>query len=225
MILGLFCLVLTIGLYVGAKWCYQRKPSTYLSPLLVAPIAIVAVLLTVHIPYGSYDAGAKWLTAMLQPATVAFAIPLYKHFSLLKKHAMQIVASVLVGSVVAIVSSALLAKWLHLNMQMVDSLIPRSVTTPIAMGVSQLIGGIPAVTAVFVIITGLLGAVMGPVIIRLLRIENEIARGVMLGTSAHGAGTSKAFEYGSVAGTISSVAMILTALVTLCTVPWVVSFL
>lgn len=117
-----------------------------------------------------------------------------------------------------------IAKVLHLNTQIVDSLIPRSVTTPIAMGVSESIGGIPAITAVFVIMTGLLGSIIGPIIIQLFRIENEIARGVLLGTGAHGAGTSKAFEFSSITGTISSLSMILAALITLLMVPWIPVF-
>lgn len=225
MMLALFSLILTIGLYWGAKWCYKTKPKVYLSPLLTTPLLIVAFLLWTHISYESYNTGAQWLSNMLQPATIAFAVPLYKYFNILKKHATEILVSVLSGSVVAIVSSLFLARGLNLNTQIVDSLIPRSVTTPIAMGVSETIGGVPAITAVFVIMTGLMGAVIGPIVIRLLRIENEIARGVLLGTSAHGAGTSKAFEFSSIAGTISSLSMILAALITLCVTPWLMTLM
>lgn len=106
----------------------------------------------------------------------------------------------------------LLAKWLHLSGELATSLVPRSVTTPIAMSISQSIGGVPSITAVFVILTGVLGTLMGPTVLRLFRIDNEIARGVSLGTAAHGTGTSKAFELSSLTGTISSISMILTAL-------------
>lgn len=123
------------------------------------------------------------------------------------------------GSVVAVLSSALLAKWLRLDSGLIHSLIPRSITTPIAMNVSATIGGIPAVTAVFVIMTGLLGAIMGPSIVKMLRIDGEIARGTLLGTGAHGTGTSKAFELSSLTGTISSISMVLAALFTLAVAP------
>ncbi|BAU26326.1 putative murein hydrolase (TIGR00659 family) [Aneurinibacillus soli] len=225
MMLAFFSFILTIMLYVGAKWCYQHKPKVYLSPLLITPLLIIAFLLWTHISYDSYNTGAKWLSDMLQPATIAFAVPLYKYFNLLKKHATEIIVSVLSGSVVAIISSMLIAEGLHLNTQIVNSLIPRSVTTPIAMGVSTSIGGVPTITAVFVIMTGLLGAVIGPVLIRLLRIENAIAQGALLGTAAHGAGTSKAFEFSSIAGTISSLSMIIAALITLCVTPWLMSIM
>lgn len=222
MMISLFSLIFTMSLYWGAKWCYKHKPKVYLSPLLTTPLFIVAFLFWTHISYESYNTGAKWLSNMLEPATIAFAVPLYKYFNILKKHATEIIVSVLSGSVVAIVSSLCVAKVLHLNTQIVNSLIPRSVTTPIAMDVSESIGGIPTITAVFVIMTGLLGTVIGPIIIRLLRIENEIARGVLLGTGAHGAGTSKAFELSSITGTISSLSMIMAALITLCMAPWLV---
>lgn len=115
---------------------------------------------------------------MLQPATVAFAIPLYKYFPILKKYAVEIILNVAVGSCIAILSTAFIAKWFHLSGGLVDSLVPRSVTTPIAMNVSEMIGGMPAVTAVFVILTALLGTIIGPMVIRYFRIDNEIARGV-----------------------------------------------
>ncbi|RJS60872.1 CidB/LrgB family autolysis modulator [Bacillus sp. PK3_68] len=222
--IALCSLVFTICLYWGAKWCYKRKPKVYLSPLLTVPVLVVGCLFLTHTSYESYDMGAQWLSRLLEPATIAFAIPLYKYFNILKKHAAEIIISVLSGSIAAIFSSMAIAKVLHLNTQIVDSLIPRSVTTPIAMGVSESIGGIPAITAVFVIMTGLLGSIIGPIIIQLFRIENEIARGVLLGTGAHGAGTSKAFEFSSITGTISSLSMILAALITLLMVPWIPVF-
>lgn len=151
---------------------------------------------------------------MLQPATIAFAVPLYKHYPLLKKHAAQIMISVVSGSAVAVISSAVLALLLHTDQQVLYSLLPRSITTPIAMNVSQMIGGVPSITAVLVLMTGVLGSIIGPYIIAYLRISDDIARGVLLGTSAHGAGTSKAFEISPISGTVSSISMIVAALVT-----------
>ncbi|MFM1651424.1 CidB/LrgB family autolysis modulator [Brevibacillus sp. B_LB10_24] len=223
MMTGLISFILTIVIYYGAKRCYARWPKVYLSPLLVTPVLLVAILTWTHLPYQAYNEGTRPLSYLLQPATVAFAIPLYKYSAVLKKHAVEIAAGVLSGSVAAVFSTALLGGWLHVNPQMIHSLIPHSVTTPIAMGVSERIGGVPTLTAVFVIITGLAGALIGPWLIRLLRIHSEVARGVLLGTSAHGAGTSKAFEISQVAGTISSISMILAALITLCAAPWMAS--
>ncbi|ULO10184.1 CidB/LrgB family autolysis modulator [Paenibacillus sp. 19GGS1-52] len=217
--IGLIFLALTIGVYLLSKRIYTSSTKMYASPLIITPLLIIGFLLMTGIPYASYNAGGKWLTDLLQPATIAFAIPLHKNFKVLKKHAAEIAAGVLSGTVVAVISSMFLAKWLHLSSDLAASLVPRSVTTPIAMSISQSIGGVPSITAVFVIMTGVLGTMMGPSVLRLFRIDNEIARGVSLGTAAHGTGTSKAFELSSLTGTISSIAMILTALFTIGVAP------
>jgi len=215
----LLFLVLTLLIYMVIKRIYRRFPRVYLSPLLITPLILVILLLTVHVPYTAYNQGGQWLSRLLQPATIAFAIPLYKNIQTLKKHALEIVSSVLFGSIVAVTSSALLAKLLHLDSGLMSSIIPRSITTPIAMNVSQAIGGVPTVTAVFVIMTGLIGTIVGPFIVKWLRIDGEIARGILFGTAAHGTGTSKAFELSSLTGTISSISMILAALFTLAATP------
>lgn len=225
MITGLLCLFITVSLYFVCKKLYGFKPRVYLSPLLVTPLILVIGLLLVHIPYETYNSGGKWLSSMLQPATIAFAVPLFKYYKVLKKHAALILISVLSGSIVAMVSSLLLAQSMHLDNALVSSLVPRSVTTPIAMSVSEVIGGVPNITAVFVIITGLLGSIIGPMIVKMFRIDNEVARGVLLGTGAHGTGTSKAFELSSLTGTISSISMIVAALFTLGAAPLIISVL
>lgn len=223
MIAGLICLLFTLAVYWVSKKVYKAKPRIYLSPLLITPLVLVICLLIAKVPYTSYNHGGKLLSSLLQPATIAFAVPLYKYFNVLKKHAVEILVSVLSGSIVAMFSSAFLAKWMHLDSSLINSLIPRSVTTPIAMSVSQVIGGVPNITAVFVIITGILGTMIGPILVKLFRIENEVARGVLLGTGAHGTGTSKAFEMSSLSGTISSISMILAALITLGIAPVFIS--
>ncbi|MBP2001907.1 putative murein hydrolase (TIGR00659 family) [Paenibacillus shirakamiensis] len=225
MITGLLCLLITISLYCLCKKGYRRRPRIYLSPLLVTPVVLVIGLLVTHIPYETYNNGGQWLNHLLQPATIAFAIPLFKYYQVLKKHVVVILISVLSGSLMAMFSSALLAQSMHLDTALVNSLVPRSVTTPIAMSVSQVIGGVPNMTAVFVIITGLLGTMIGPLIVKWFHIDNEVARGVLLGTGAHGTGTSKAFEFSSLTGTISSISMIIAALFTLGAAPFIISWL
>lgn len=224
-LLGLFGLPLTIAMYWAATVVYRRLPKVYMSPLLITPLIIIVILTQTGGSYEAYHEGAQWISKLLQPATIAFAVPLYKNFKTLKKHAAEIIVSVFTGSAFAILSSAFLAKWLHLNNDLATSLIPRSITTPIAMNVSQVIGGVPSMTAVFVIITGILGSMIGPLVMRVFRIRGDIARGVLFGTSAHGTGTSKAFEFNSLSGTISSISMIVAALFTLGFAPLFVSFL
>lgn len=225
MIHALLYIVATLAIYAISKKMYQRYPKVYLSPLLITPVMLILILMIKGISFEDYNTGGQWLSKMLQPATIAFAIPLYKYYDVLKKHATVILVSVLTGSITAIVSSALIAELLKLDASMVHSLIPRSVTTPIAMNISQIIGGVPNITAVFVIITGLLGTMLGPMIVRWFRIESEVARGVLLGTGAHGTGTSKAFEFSSLTGTISSISMIVSALLTLGIAPILISLL
>ncbi|GIO35350.1 hypothetical protein J41TS12_02110 [Paenibacillus antibioticophila] len=225
MIPGLICLAITLVVYVLSKHLYRIHPRVYLSPLLITPLTLVIGLIWTQIPYETYHSGGKWLSFLLQPATIAFAVPLYKYFDILKKHMVEILTSVLTGSVVAMLSSAVLAKWMHLDSELITSLIPRSVTTPIAMNISEMIGGVPNITAVFVIMTGLLGVTLGPLVARLFRIESEIARGVLFGTSAHGTGTSKAFEFSSLTGTISSISMIVAGLFTLVAAPVIILLL
>ncbi|MEK3742151.1 LrgB family protein [Brevibacillus sp. FSL K6-0770] len=214
MMTGLIGFWLTIVIYLTAKRLYRYRPIMLFSPILFTPLLLVVLLLCAQIPYADYNEGGKWLAYMLQPATIAFAVPLYKHYPLLKKHAAQIMISVVSGSAVAVISSAVLALLLHTDQQVLYSLLPRSITTPIAMNVSQMIGGVPSITAVLVLMTGVLGSIIGPYIIAYLRISDDIARGVLLGTSAHGAGTSKAFEISPISGTVSSISMIVAALVT-----------
>jgi len=222
---GLLCLLLTIGIYWGAKWCYQHMRKIYLTPLLIAPILIVTILLLCNVSYSNYQGGGKWLTDLLKPATIAFAIPLYKFFPVLKKHFSEILLSVLTGSLISVIASAFMAGFLHLNKSLIHSIIPYSITTPIAMGVSSKIGGIPTVTAIFVIITGVTGMILGPIIIRLFRFRSDVAHGVLLGTSSHGAGTSKALEISSSAGAISSVSMILAALMSFFISPFLITYI
>jgi predicted murein hydrolase (TIGR00659 family) len=208
----------TVALYASAKWFYNQKPQIYFSPLVTVPTLLAILLLSAHISYDTYNSGAKWLNIMLQPATIAFAVPLYKYRTTLQKHAMEIIPSVLLGSVIAMISSAWIAEGLNIDKQLIGSLIPRSVTTPIAMDVSQLIGGVPSVTAVIVIMTGILGSVIGPFVIQFFKIESEIARGVLFGTSSHAVGTVRAFQFSATTGTVACVSMILAAIITITTV-------
>lgn len=225
MILGISCFILTVLVYFGTKTFYKSHKRVLFTPVILTPLLVIVVLAFADIPYNTYHEGTRYISNMIGPATVALAVPLYKNRQVMKKHALSILLSVLTGSTVAIVSTAWAAKMLHLDLAIIDSIAPRSATTPIAVVVSGLIGGIPAITAVFVLATGVLGMVLGPVVIRFFRFKNDVSHGVLLGTSAHAVGTTKAFELSSASGSVSTVAMILTAFFTLCTAPWIVPLL
>ncbi|WP_407311488.1 LrgB family protein [Desulfosporosinus sp. SB140] len=216
---GLISVLLTIIFYYGSKALYGRFRFVLFSPLLVAPAALIIGLLTLHVSYSSYITGGKWLTLLLQPAIVAFALPLYKHYETLKKYLPEIIPSVLAGTFSAFLSSALLGLKANFQPQIIVSLAPRSVTTPIAVDVSNNLGGIPSLTAAFVVLTGLMGLIIGPLVIRLLHLRSPIAKGVLLGTGAHGCGTSAALTLGPLEGTIASLSMIFAGLATILLAP------
>ncbi|MDN4525730.1 LrgB family protein [Fictibacillus fluitans] len=195
--------------------CYNRWKLVILTPILISPIVLILLLNATNTSFPAYYKGAKWLGYMLGPATIAFAVPLYKQFDVVKKNFVEILCSLTIGSAVAIVSSFLYAVWMHLGSQLSNSLVPRSITTPVAMGISKVIGGIPTLTAVFIIITSVVGGLLGTFLIQLLRIKEPSAKGLMLGMSALGAGIAKAFEMGELEGTFASLAMITAAIISI----------
>ncbi|MCO7126648.1 LrgB family protein [Sporolactobacillus shoreicorticis] len=217
--IAFICILLTVLVYLLSKQLYKKIKFAFLSPLLIAPCILSSMLVGFHINYSDYDSGGRWLSNMLQPAVVGFAIPLYKFRKVMKKYAKIIVVSMSAGVTIAILSSGVFSHIVKLNDNYLLSLLPRSITTPIAMAVSVDIGGMPTMTAIFVIVTGITGLILGPMIIRYLHIKEKLAKGLLLGMGAHGAGTSKALEFGSEEGAAASLAMVLAAIFTLVFAP------
>lgn len=212
-------LLLTILVYRASRHLYAKRSWLILSPILVSPLLLGSMLLLGKVDYSRYMDGAQWLSALLGPATVALAVPMYKYRKMALKHSMEMGVGVLLGSFVALVSSVLPATWLHWSPALVGSLAPRSVTTPIAMELAGSMGGEPVMAAAFVVITGVFGMAVGPLLIRMLNLRSAVARGALLGMGAHGAGTARAFEYGDLEGTAASLSMIAAAFVTLALAP------
>jgi predicted murein hydrolase (TIGR00659 family) len=217
--IAFICILLTVLVYYLSKLLYKKVRFAFLSPLLIAPCILSSMLVGFHIDYSDYDSGGRWLSNLLQPAVVGFAIPLYKFRKVMKKYAKIIAISMTAGVTIAIVSSGLFSHVVRLNDHYLLSLLPRSITTPIAMAVSVDIGGMPTMTAIFVIVTGISGLILGPMVIRYLHIQEKLAKGLLLGMGAHGAGTSKALEFGSEEGAAASLAMVLAAIFTLVFAP------
>ncbi|WP_042355684.1 LrgB family protein [Bacillus rubiinfantis] len=207
--------IATYLIYRIAKVIYRKLTFAIFHPLLIAPVLLILLISIMHVSANEYLHASKWLTHMLSPATVAFAVPIYKNLPIVKKYLATIFISITSGTLVAIFSTFALAKLFQLKLDFIISILPRSITTPIAIEVSKEIGGIPTLTTVFVIITGILGSIVGPMVIKGLSIQHPIARGLALGMGAHGIGTSKALEYGKQEATFSSLAMIFAALITL----------
>lgn len=221
MMLGL---LLTVTVYLVSKRLYRRCPHILLSPLMVCPAVLILLLTLLKIPYASYDAGGHYLTLMLQPATVAFAIPLYKYRDILRRYMPEIASGVTGGAVAAILTTVGIAHLVGLNSQLAASLAPRSITTPMAMNVAQVLGGDPAITAVFVIITGVTGVVLTSMMLKWASIESPLTKGMLFGIAAHGTGTARAYETGSLEGSIASLAMIFMGLITTIIAPVLVPF-
>jgi predicted murein hydrolase (TIGR00659 family) len=209
----------TIGFYLLAKVLYRRWPIGGLTPLLVTPVLLAAAVMLLHTSYPDYIRGTHWLVALLGPATVAFAIPIYEQRALVRRHWLVLVVGVVAGSATAMLSAWVLASLLGLNDTLRLSLLPRSMSTPFAMTVSGDIGGLPDLTAVFVLLTGVLGAVLGEILLVRLPIQSTLARGAILGMGAHAAGTAKAYEIGAEEGSIAGLVMVLVGLTNVLAAP------
>ncbi|SDD69292.1 LrgB family protein [Sporomusa acidovorans] len=222
---ALLSVSITIILYKLLQHFYHQFSSVFLLPILSCPILLIAGLKLFHISYDLYDPGAALLSSMLQPATVALAVPLYKYRRILRFYLPELAVSIVCGAVFAMVTSLMMSKLLHLDPQMMQSLAPRSITTPLAIDVSRQLGGIPALTAVFVIFTGITGSMLSPVVFRSLKHVSPITKGLILGVAAHGTGTAKAQEYGKMETAIASLAMIFAGIITTLLAPGFVPLL
>ncbi|MGE4267281.1 MAG: LrgB family protein [Deferribacterales bacterium] len=221
----IFWSALTIALYHAGKLVNRRFHAWWSSPLMTAPILLIIVVLVFRVPYREYISSTHWMLAMLAPATVAFAIPIYEQRELIRKHWLILMGGVLVGSVTAMLSSWFLADMFGLSDQLRISLLPRSLSTPFALIVSGEIGGVPGLTAVFVIITGLFGATIGEILLKSLPLRSTIAKGSLFGMGAHAVGTAKAHQIDSEVGAISGLTMVLVGAVNVLAAPLVEALL
>ena len=217
----LLWLTVTVAVYAAAHWLHQRAHArAILNPVLIAVAVIVAILLLTGTSYETYFDGAQFAHFLLGPATVALAVPLYAQLGKLRRLAVPVGVSLLAGSITAIVSAGAICWALGASRQTIFSILPKSATTPIAMGVSEGLGGLPSLTAVLVILTGILGAVAGTAVLDVLRVRDEAARGFALGVAAHGIGTARAFQVSEETGAFAGLAMGLNGALTAVLVPF-----
>jgi predicted murein hydrolase (TIGR00659 family) len=216
----LLWLTLTLVVYQTGSVIYRRLNSPpLLNPIIFSIIVLVAILLLTNTPYAVYFQGAQFVHFLLGPATVALAVPLYRYYKKLTQMFLPVSGALLIGSVVGIVSAVGIGHLFSLSPQTLLSLAPKSITTPIAMGVAEQIGGLPSLTTVFVVLTGILGALLGPKTLDLLRIQAGSVRGFALGLAAHGLGTAVSFQQDEEAGAFAGLAMGLNGAVTAVLVP------
>jgi predicted murein hydrolase (TIGR00659 family) len=208
-------LTVTLLAYQGAYWLYQRANfHPLLNPVAWSVALLVALLTMTRTPYATYFDGAQFVHFLLGPATVALAVPLHAQLGKLKRLAVPISAALLAGSLTAIASAMGIGWLLGASRETLLSLAPKSVTTPIAMGIAEKLGGLPSLTAVLVVATGIIGAVSAKYVLDALRIADHAARGFAVGTAAHGIGTARAFQVSEEAGAFAGLAMGLNGLAT-----------
>jgi len=208
-------LTITLLAFEFASWLYAKgRFNPLLNPVLITVAIVVGFLLITETDYREYFEGAKFIHFLLGPATVALAIPLYQQFNRIRESAVPILASILVGSLTAVVTAVGIGYALSGSPDALISLAPKSVTAPVAMGIAEQLGGLPSLTAVMVLITGIVGAVFGPFVLNLLRVTDWTARGLAMGVAAHGIGTARAIQVNPVAGAFAGLAMGLNALAT-----------
>ncbi|NMB12769.1 MAG: LrgB family protein [Firmicutes bacterium] len=220
-----FGVAITLGAFFLARRVHELYPSPLTHPLLISSIGIMVLLELSGVDYAAYNQGGRLISLFLGPATVALGVPLYRQTREIGRHRCLILVSVAAGAISAMLMAASIVKLLGGDSGLVFSMLPKSVTTPIAMEISRIIGGVPALTSVFVVISGLLGAMFGPELLRAFGVRDPKAIGLALGTAAHGIGTGRALQEGERVGAYSGLAIGLAGLFTAVLAPIVAALI
>ena len=211
---GMFGIALSAGAFEVGVLLNRKWKFPLFNPLLVGVVLVVAVMLIFQIPLKSYSVGGDMITMFLTPATAVLAYSIYNQRTILKQYWLPVVCGCAAGSLTSVFGVFGLCKLFHLDAQLTASLLPTSVTTAIAIDVSKSLGGIPALTVVAVIITGIFGAAFSPLLVKLFRVKNPIAAGVAIGSCSHAAGTSRALEMGEIQGAMSGISVGIAGIMT-----------
>jgi len=212
-----------VAYWIGDFLFRAARRSPFANPVMIAVVILGAVLLMTHTPYERYFEGAQFVHFMLGPATVCLAVPLHANLPKVKRALLPIAAGLLVGSTTAIVSVLAIAKAMGAGPILLASLAPKSVTAPVAIGISQQLGGEPSLTAALVIITGMIGAIVVTPMLNVLGFRDWRARGLAVGVAAHGIGTARAFQVHETAGAFASIGMGMNAVLTAFLAPVILS--
>ncbi|WP_337035721.1 LrgB family protein [Paenibacillus illinoisensis] len=211
-IIGIAMIALTVVLYIPATRLYKRIKWPILMPVLTTTAVIVVILLITGIKLDTYMLGGKWIQDLLGPAVVSLAFPLSKHMDVLKRNVIPILGGTLGGSIVGMFTGASVALLLGYPKDIVIALLPKSVTTPVAIQLADQAGGNASFTSLFVMIAGFSGILLGPLMMKWIRIKDNSAYGIGLGSASHALGMARSFEYGENAVALSSVSMIVSAI-------------
>lgn len=222
--ISLFPLVLTLGAFQLGRFCQQKGKSPLFNPILIAVILIIPVLLVTGLPYQAYKKGTDMISWLLTPATVSMALPLYEQLRPLKKSLPAALAGVVAGTLASLGCIAGMCLLLHLDRTVSVSLLPKSITTAIGIVLSEDAGGIPGLTTVAILITGISGNLLGPWLCKRLHITDPVAQGVALGTACHVIGTARATEMGKLQGAVASLSLTVAGILTALLFPLVILF-
>ncbi len=218
-ILGMMFLLLTITIFYGSKKLYRMMPNPFTLPIFVTSCLLIILLFAGDIPYQTYMLGGQWIDLFLGPIVVSLALPLYRQLDLIKKYARTIFIGIFAGSVVGVITGILGARFLGFDEWLIQSVAAKSVTTPVALSITETAGGNLSFAAVFVMIAGISGAMFGPSIVRMCGIKHPVARGIGIGTASHAIGTAKALELGQLEGAVSALSMTISAVIVSFLVP------
>ena len=222
----LFGLTVTLVAYLIAVWIYEKLGAKPIyNPVVIAVAILVTVLWVTGMEYATYFDGAQFIHFLLGPATVALALPLYRQMRKLKTVLVPLMVALFVGIVAGGLSAVVIADLLGASLETALSLAPKSVTAPVAMGIAEEIGGLPSLTAIIVVTTGVIGAVIGSRLFDMIGCHDDSVRGVAMGVTSHGIGTARAFQVSSEMGAFSGLAMALSALFTSLLLPWMLDML
>lgn len=219
-----FGVLISLVTYQAGVLLRKKFPFALVNPLLISILSVLIILVVFHIDYETYNNGAKYLSYFLTPATVCLAVPLYEQFELLKRHVWAILAGILSGALTSVGCVLVLSALLGLSHEEYVTLLPKSITTAIGMGVSEELGGIVTITVAVIIITGVLGNMTAELVCRLFRIEERVAKGIAIGSAAHAVGTARAMEMGEIEGAMSSLSIAVSGLLTVFLAPIFANF-
>ncbi|MCD2348381.1 LrgB family protein [Clostridium guangxiense] len=222
---SLFSILISLIAFEAGLFLYKKTKLSIFNPLLISIIIVIFILKGLNITLNQYNAGGQFISFFLGPSTVILAVPLYKKIDLLKKNIVPILLGISIGSIFGMLSIAAMCHIFKLPNMIDLSLLPKSVTTPIGQSVSKQIGGIPAVTVAAIVLTGVFGSIIGPLVFKLFRIKDPVAMGIAMGTSSHAIGTTKAIEIGETQGAMSSLSIGVAGLITVIVAPIIVKIL
>lgn len=223
--ISILMIALTLGVYFAAQQLYRKIKFVLFHPVLLSIVLLISFLKITGISYQDYSEGGKWIEFWLKPAVVALGVPLYLQLKIIGKQLIPIILSQLVGCVAGVISVVLIADFYGASSDVIISLSPKSVTTPIAMEVTTILGGIPSLAAVVVVCVGIFGAMFGQYILKIGCVTNPISQGLAMGTASHAVGTSAAMEWSERYGAYSGLGLTLNGILTALLTPYILQWL